>query len=108
MVNCEGDAVHLAGSPLFGVSLERDAASARVDILTGDDCGGHLIEPALRIGPAVEVARVLPARLVAIAGPVAAIGTLADARHLAASLPNTLRRPQVARLACCCNPPANC
>jgi len=82
-----GQAMHLGCAPPLGVFAKRDAARARVDILTGDDCGGHLIEPALRIGLSIEVLRVLLAGRVAVPCPPPPVGTLRDAGHYPPAFP---------------------
>lgn len=76
-----GRSVHLRGAPLLGVRLEGDLAGARVDVLAGDDRGGDLVEPALRLDLAGEVLGVLLARLVAVAGAPSAVWPLLDVGH---------------------------
>jgi hypothetical protein len=70
--------VHLRGAPLLGVLPEGDLAGARVDVLAGDDRGGDLVEPALRLDLAGEVLGVLLARFVAVAGAPSAVWPLLD------------------------------
>jgi hypothetical protein len=73
--------VHLPTAPLLGTLAERDLAGARVDVLTGNDGGCRLIEPALRIGLAEEVLSVFLAGRVPVARAPLAIWPLLNARH---------------------------
>lgn len=72
--------------PLLRVLLERDPSSLWVDVLAGDDAGRDLVEPALGVELAVEVAGVLLAVEVAVAGPPFAVGALLDVRQVASPL----------------------
>ena len=82
-----GDAPGRCAPPL-GIFAKRDAARARVDILTGDDCGGHLIEPA-------RCASVLRSKCFECSLPAASryrarqrpSGTLRDAGHYPPAFP---------------------
>ena len=71
----------LRGAPLLGVLLEGDLAGARVDVLAGDDRGGYLVDPALRLDLTREVLGVLATGLVAVASTPAAVRPLLDVGH---------------------------
>lgn len=78
--------VHLGATPSFGVVGEGHATGLGVDVLASDDRGGDLVEPALCVDLAGEVAGVLAAGIVAVASPPAPIGSLGDVGHRQPSL----------------------
>jgi hypothetical protein len=75
-------AMDLGLAPRLGVVTEQDPAGVGVDVLAGDDRRGDLIDPALGVDLASEVAGVLLSPGVSVAGAPAPIRALLDVPRL--------------------------
>ncbi len=71
----------LCRSPPLGVILEQHLPCVRVDVVSGHQRCGDLVEPSHRIELAVEVTRMLATGWIAVPRAPATIGPLVHVRH---------------------------